>query len=66
MLLVALLPLTRILAGTAIGPLAAAVPLSIAGVPWFADDQPIFDPATHPVIGRSETVGEPFSLRTMQ
>ena len=35
-LLVALLPLTRILAGTAIGPLAAAVPLSIAGVPWFA------------------------------
>jgi D-methionine transport system permease protein len=35
-LLVALLPLTRILGGTAIGPLAAAVPLSIAGVPWFA------------------------------
>ena len=35
-LLVALLPVTRILAGTAIGPLAAAVPLSIAGVPWFA------------------------------
>ncbi|MBW8901717.1 MAG: ABC transporter permease subunit [Massilia sp.] len=35
-LLVALLPVTRIVAGTAIGPLAAAVPLSIAGVPWFA------------------------------
>jgi D-methionine transport system permease protein len=35
-LLVALLPLTRVLAGTAIGPLAAAVPLSVAGVPWFA------------------------------
>jgi D-methionine transport system permease protein len=35
-LLVALLPVTRIVAGTAIGPLAAAVPLSVAGVPWFA------------------------------
>jgi D-methionine transport system permease protein len=35
-LLVALLPITRMVAGTAIGPLAAAVPLSIAGVPWFA------------------------------
>jgi D-methionine transport system permease protein len=36
LLLVALLPVTRIVAGTAIGPLAAAVPLSIAAVPWFA------------------------------
>jgi D-methionine transport system permease protein len=35
-LLVALLPVTRAVAGTAIGPLAAAVPLSIACVPWFA------------------------------
>jgi D-methionine transport system permease protein len=35
-LLVALLPVTRIVAGTAIGPLAAAVPLSLAAVPWFA------------------------------
>lgn len=35
-LLVALLPVTRLVAGASIGPLAAAVPLSIAGVPWFA------------------------------
>jgi D-methionine transport system permease protein len=35
-LLVALLPVTRLVAGTSVGPLAAAVPLSIAGVPWFA------------------------------
>ena len=35
-LLVALVPLTRIIAGTSIGPLAAAVPLSFAAVPYFA------------------------------
>jgi D-methionine transport system permease protein len=35
-LLVALVPLTRIIAGTSIGPLAAAVPLSFAAIPYFA------------------------------
>ena len=35
-LLVALLPVTRLVAGTSIGPLAAALPLAIASVPWFA------------------------------
>ncbi len=35
-LLVALVPFTRVLAGTSIGPLAAAVPLSFAAVPYFA------------------------------
>jgi D-methionine transport system permease protein len=35
-LLVALVPFTRIVAGTSIGPLAAAVPLSAAAVPYFA------------------------------
>ena len=35
-LLVALLPLTRLIAGSSIGPLAASVPLSIAAVPYFA------------------------------
>ena len=35
-LLVALVPLTRIIAGTSIGPLAAAVPLSVAAIPYFA------------------------------
>ncbi|WP_020654875.1 methionine ABC transporter permease [Massilia niastensis] len=35
-LVVALAPLTRVLAGTAIGPLAAAVPLSFVAVPCFA------------------------------
>ena len=35
-LLVALVPFTRIIAGTSIGPLAAAVPLSFAAVPYFA------------------------------
>lgn len=35
-LLVVLVPLTRVLAGTTIGPLAAAVPLSVAAVPYFA------------------------------
>jgi D-methionine transport system permease protein len=35
-LLVALVPLTRLIAGTSIGPLAAAVPLSFAAVPHFA------------------------------
>jgi D-methionine transport system permease protein len=29
-------PLTRVIAGTSIGPLAAAVPLSFAAVPYFA------------------------------
>lgn len=35
-LLVALVPVTRIIAGTSIGPLAAAVPLSFAAIPYFA------------------------------
>lgn len=35
-LLVALVPFTRVIAGTSIGPLAAAVPLSVAAVPYFA------------------------------
>ena len=35
-MLVALVPFTRVLAGTSIGPLAAAVPLSFAAVPYFA------------------------------
>ncbi|MDB5816472.1 MAG: binding-protein-dependent transport system inner rane component, partial [Rhizobacter sp.] len=35
-LLVAMVPLTRFIAGTSIGPLAAAVPLSIAAIPYFA------------------------------
>lgn len=35
-LLVALVPLTRVVAGTSIGPLAASVPLSCAAIPYFA------------------------------
>lgn len=35
-LLVALVPFTRLVAGTTIGPLAAAVPLSFAAIPYFA------------------------------
>lgn len=35
-LMVSLVPLTRMLVGSSIGPLAAAVPLSIAAVPYFA------------------------------
>jgi D-methionine transport system permease protein len=35
-LLVALVPLTRLIAGSSIGPLAASVPLAIAAVPGFA------------------------------
>jgi len=35
-LLVVLVPVTRIVAGTTIGPLAAAVPLSVAAIPYFA------------------------------
>ncbi|WP_064093106.1 methionine ABC transporter permease [Rossellomorea aquimaris] len=35
-LLVALLPLTKLLTGTTIGPTAASVSLSVAGVPFFA------------------------------
>jgi len=35
-LLVALVPVTRILVGTSIGPVAAAIPLSFAAVPYFA------------------------------
>ena len=35
-LLVALVPFTRLIAGTSIGPVAAAVPLSIAAIPYFA------------------------------
>lgn len=36
LLLVALVPLTRLITGTSIGPLAAAVPLSFAAIPYFA------------------------------
>ena len=35
-LLVALVPFTRFIAGTSIGPAAAAVPLSFAAIPYFA------------------------------
>jgi D-methionine transport system permease protein len=35
-LLVALVPFTRVVAGTSIGPVAAAVPLSLAAIPYFA------------------------------
>jgi D-methionine transport system permease protein len=35
-LLVALVPITRVLAGTSIGPVAAAIPLSFAAIPYFA------------------------------
>jgi D-methionine transport system permease protein len=35
-LLVALVPFTRLIVGSSIGPLAASVPLSIAAVPYFA------------------------------
>jgi D-methionine transport system permease protein len=35
-LLVALVPFTRVIAGTSIGPVAAAVPLSFAAIPYFA------------------------------
>jgi D-methionine transport system permease protein len=35
-LLVALVPFTRVVAGTSIGPVAAAVPLSCAAIPYFA------------------------------
>jgi D-methionine transport system permease protein len=35
-LMVALAPFTRLVAGTSIGPLAAAVPLSFAAIPYFA------------------------------
>jgi D-methionine transport system permease protein len=35
-LLVALVPFTRVLTGTSIGPVAAAVPLSFASIPYFA------------------------------
>lgn len=35
-LMIALVPLTRVLVGTTIGPLAAAVPLSFAAIPYFA------------------------------
>lgn len=35
-LLVALVPFTRLIAGTSIGPLAASVPLSLAAIPYFA------------------------------
>ena len=35
-LLVALVPLTRLVVGSSIGPVAASVPLSIAAVPYFA------------------------------
>jgi D-methionine transport system permease protein len=35
-LLVALVPLTRLIVGSSIGPLAASVPLACAAVPYFA------------------------------
>ncbi|OWW20171.1 methionine ABC transporter permease [Noviherbaspirillum denitrificans] len=35
-LLVALVPFTRVIAGTSIGPVAAAIPLSFAAIPFFA------------------------------
>ena len=35
-LLIALIPLTRLIAGTSIGTAAAIVPLSISGIPYFA------------------------------
>lgn len=35
-LLVALVPITRVVAGTSIGPLAASVPLSVAAIPYLA------------------------------
>ena len=35
-LLVALVPATKVLVGTSIGPLAASVPLSVAAIPYFA------------------------------
>ena len=35
-LLVALVPITRVLVGTSIGPLAASVPLSVAAIPYLA------------------------------
>ncbi|WP_296945841.1 methionine ABC transporter permease [uncultured Massilia sp.] len=35
-LLVALVPVTRLVVGTSIGPLAASVPLSVAAIPYFA------------------------------
>ncbi len=35
-LLVALVPVTRVLVGTSIGPLAASVPLSVAAIPYLA------------------------------
>jgi D-methionine transport system permease protein len=35
-LLVALVPFTRFIAGTSIGPLAASVPLALAAIPYFA------------------------------
>lgn len=35
-LLVALVPFTRLVTGTSIGPLAASVPLSVAAIPYFA------------------------------
>ncbi|OUM89047.1 MAG: methionine ABC transporter ATP-binding protein [Bacillus thermozeamaize] len=35
-LLVVLIPFTRLVAGTTVGPLAASVPLSIAAIPYFA------------------------------
>jgi D-methionine transport system permease protein len=35
-LLVALVPFTRVVAGSSIGPVAAAVPLSFAAIPYFA------------------------------
>ncbi|MDO4904464.1 MAG: methionine ABC transporter permease [Lautropia sp.] len=35
-LLVALVPVTRFLVGSSIGPLAASVPLSVAAIPYFA------------------------------
>jgi D-methionine transport system permease protein len=57
-LLVALVPFTRLLTGTSIGPLAAAVPLSIAAIPYFARlvEQTLAD-VPHGVIEAAQSMG---------
>jgi D-methionine transport system permease protein len=57
-LLVALVPFTRLLTGTSIGPLAAAVPLSVAAIPYFARlvEQTLAE-VPHGVIEAAEAMG---------
>jgi D-methionine transport system permease protein len=57
-LLVALVPFTRLITGTSIGPLAAAVPLSIAAIPYFARlvEQTLAE-VPHGVIEAAEAMG---------